>query len=75
MWSDTSGLTFQQVHKRARANIVIQFVRGRHNDPYAFDGSGGTLAHAFFPMYGGNAHFDEDEMWSDPANKRGCKSG
>lgn len=29
--------------------------------------AGNILAHAFFPRYGGDVHFDEDELWS--ANK------
>ena len=25
---------------------------------------GGILAHAYFPIYGGNAHFDDSEFWT-----------
>lgn len=60
------------------ANIDIVFAAGDHDDGEPFDGkglretqldhvgrfAGNILAHAFFPRYGGDVHFDEDEKWS-----------
>ncbi|XP_043847201.1 matrilysin [Dromiciops gliroides] len=66
MWSKASTLTFKKV-RRGNADIVIGFARGVHGDFNPFDGPGGILAHAFAPGegLGGDAHFDNDEQWSD----------
>ncbi|XP_015111466.1 matrix metalloproteinase-2 isoform X2 [Diachasma alloeum] len=64
LWARNSKLTFQEVNSD-RADILIYFHRGYHGDGYPFDGRGQILAHAFFPGRdrGGDAHFDEEEIW------------
>ncbi|XP_048181076.1 matrilysin [Corvus hawaiiensis] len=66
VWSDVTPLRFQRVYT-GQADIVIGFARREHGDGYPFDGRGNTLAHAFAPGegIGGDAHFDDDEKWSD----------
>ncbi|XP_006032993.1 matrilysin [Alligator sinensis] len=66
VWSDVTPLTFQQVFS-GDADILIRFARYAHGDSNPFDGNGGILAHAFAPGsgIGGDAHFDEDEQWSE----------
>ncbi|XP_073760123.1 matrilysin isoform X2 [Callorhinus ursinus] len=69
MWSREIPLSFRRVLVRT-ADIMIGFARGAHGDYYPFDGPGNTLAHAFAPGpgLGGDAHFDEDEHWTDGVN-------
>ncbi|XP_044743509.1 matrix metalloproteinase-19 isoform X2 [Chrysoperla carnea] len=63
VWSEYTDLTFTQ-KKAGQVHIEIRFERGEHGDGDAFDGPGGTLAHAYFPVYGGDAHFDDSEYWT-----------
>ncbi|XP_019741522.1 matrix metalloproteinase-28 [Hippocampus comes] len=64
VWSNVSGLAFQEA-PQGPADIRLAFYEGDHNDGAgnAFDGPGGTLAHAFLPRRG-EAHFDKAERWT-----------
>ena len=46
----------------------MKFGKGRHGGPFPFDGPGGTLAHAFYPMnnlgISGDMHLDDDEEFT-----------
>lgn len=64
-WSDVTPLTFAEVSPKSMpVDIDINFARGDHGDGSPFDGPGQTLAHAFFPQYEGDTHFDKDETWT-----------
>ncbi|XP_069845982.1 matrix metalloproteinase-9 [Dipodomys merriami] len=65
VWSAVTPLSFTRVYGR-EADIVIQFGVAEHGDGYPFDGKDGLLAHAFPPGPGiqGDAHFDDDELWT-----------
>ncbi|XP_077295202.1 matrix metalloproteinase 1 [Arctopsyche grandis] len=63
VWSGYTDLTFTHM-RTGQVHIEIRFEKGEHGDGDPFDGPGGTLAHAYFPVYGGDAHFDDAEQWS-----------
>jgi len=63
LWSDVTPLSFQK-KDNGHVDIDIRFVIRDHEDGSPFDGPGKTLAHAFYPKYGGDAHFDDDEHWT-----------
>ncbi|XP_030377643.1 stromelysin-3 isoform X2 [Scaptodrosophila lebanonensis] len=63
VWSEDTDLTFTR-KAAGPVHIEIKFVESEHGDGDAFDGQGGTLAHAFFPVFGGDAHFDDAELWT-----------
>ncbi|XP_072168516.1 collagenase 3-like [Diadema setosum] len=71
LWSDVTPLVFVEIFE-GRADIELLFGSRRHTEVYgdpAFDGEGGTLAHAFTPNSGwgltnGDVHFDDDENYT-----------
>ena len=48
-WSKVTYLDFVETSSN-EPDIKIIFAGGYHQDPYQFDGRGGTLAHAFYPL-------------------------
>nr|CAD7403544.1 unnamed protein product [Timema cristinae] len=63
VWAGVTDLSFTQKDS-GQVHIEIRFEKGEHGDGDPFDGPGGTLAHAYFPVYGGDAHFDDAETWT-----------
>ncbi|XP_055846889.1 stromelysin-2-like [Episyrphus balteatus] len=62
VWSEHTDLSFT-AKRNGPVDIDITFLEGEHGDGNPFDGTGGTLAHAYSPEYG-DAHFDDAEHWS-----------
>jgi hypothetical protein len=64
-WVLYAGLTFTATGTIGLPNSLdIAWESGDHGDGSPFDGPSGTLAHAFYPQYGGEMHFDEAETWT-----------
>lgn len=78
-WSSVCSLKITEVDSPLRADIVIGFGTASHCELYSsygipcpsgssFDGEGGTIAHAYYPLAvntDGQCHFDDDEFFAD----------
>ena len=63
LWEAATDLTFTN-QESGSVHIEIRFATYEHGDGDPFDGPGGTLAHAYFPQYGGDMHIDDSELWT-----------
>uniref|UniRef100_A0A674NZ01 interstitial collagenase n=1 Tax=Takifugu rubripes TaxID=31033 RepID=A0A674NZ01_TAKRU len=69
VWAKVTPLRFSKVS--SDPDIKVLFGGQYHGDSYPFDGPDGILAHAFSPGpgIGGDAHFDEDELFTFRSQK------
>jgi len=66
IWEKHADIKFVWVEEGV-PDLEIRWEVGDHGDGDPFDGSGGTLAHAFFPQgdrLSGDLHFDDQEIWT-----------
>nr|XP_045748714.1 stromelysin-1-like [Mirounga angustirostris] len=65
VWKEVTPLTFSRTDE-GEADIKISFAVRDHGDFNPFDGPGNVLGHAYPPGPGiyGDAHFDDDELWT-----------
>ncbi len=68
VWQDVIPVEFVQLSGQT-GNIAMKFVAGAHGDGSPFDGPGGALAHAYFPRFGGDIHYDLDEYFTKDTNQ------
>ncbi|XP_075448532.1 matrix metalloproteinase-18-like isoform X2 [Ascaphus truei] len=71
VWSDVTPLKFTRFYNKM-SDIEMFFAARDHGDNNPFDGPHGILAHAFHPGngIGGDAHFDEDETWTNSQRRK-----
>lgn len=67
IWSRRTNIDFKEVDDDD-PDIWVKFLTYYHDDPYPFDGEGGTLAYAFYPHnnegLSGDVHFDDAEDYT-----------
>ena len=64
VWKRNSALKFKKVKPNETIDIKISFCQREHGDGFPFKGTGGVLAHGFYPPRG-DLHFDAEENWVD----------
>ena len=62
-WSQVADLEFVE-SSSGNVDLEVSYVTYAHGDGDPFDGAGGTLAHAFYPQWGGDIHMDDSEEWT-----------
>ena len=70
VWENVASLRFKRLTS-GKPDIEVKWAVGSHGECDPFDGPGGTLAHAFFPQYGGDIHFDDSEDFTLNSDKSG----
>jgi len=72
IWEQQTNLKFKEIAS-GKPDVWIYFGSGSHGDQYSFDGVGGTLAHAFYPLsnvgLAGDMHFDDDEWYTEGTSR------